>query len=88
MVFEFKPFGSKGILRPPYKLIIHINEFIGKVVYTECNCIDCQIKRNENCKNFKGLDYKCKHIKYCEDVLIRDKHLIEKILYNGDKLNE
>lgn len=77
MVFEFLPFGSKGILRPPYKTIIHVNEFTGKVVYTECNCIDCDMKRNENCKRFAGKDYKCKHIKQGELELIEDKHLTE-----------
>ena len=79
MVFEFLPFGSKGILKPPYKVIIHINEFIGEVVYTKCNCIDCDMRRNENCKNFAGKDYKCKHIKESEIKLIEDKHLTPRI---------
>ena len=74
-VFEFLPFGSKGILAPPYQVIIHVNEFTDKVVYTECNCIDCQMRRNENCKRFAGKDYKCKHIKESELILVEDKHL-------------
>lgn len=77
MVFEFKMFGSKGILKPAYQILIHINEFTGKVVYTECDCIDCSIRRNENCKRFNGKGYKCKHIKQGELELIEDKHLTE-----------
>ena len=75
MVFEFLIFGSKGILKPPYKTVIHVNEFTGEVVYSECDCIDCSMKRNENCKRYAGLDYKCKHIKQGELELIEDKHL-------------
>lgn len=79
MVFEFKIFGSKGILAPPYKTIIHVNEFTDKIVYSECNCIDCEIRRNEKCKRFAGKDYKCKHIKMAEEELIEDKHLTSAI---------
>lgn len=87
-VFEFLIFGSKGILKPPYKVIIHVNEFTGKVVYTECPCVDCQIKRNENCKNFAGKDYKCKHIKFCEGDLIEDKHLTPCIKSMNNEVSE
>ena len=74
-VFEFKIFGSKGVAKKPYNIEIHINEFTGKVVYTNCDCIDCSIRRNENCKRFDGKGYKCKHIKQGEMELIEDKHL-------------
>lgn len=76
-VFESFIYGSKGILKPPYRIRIHVNEFTGKVVYTECPCDDCKFKRIENCKRFVSKDYKCKHIKFCEGDLIEDKHISE-----------
>ena len=60
----------QGTQKEAYETEIDIDDFndLG-ITETRCNCIDCSIKRNPNCKRFISLDYKCKHIKKCEEIL-------------------
>lgn len=50
-----------------YETEIDIDDFndLG-ITETRCSCDDCKFKRMPNCKRFVSLDYKCKHIKFCE----------------------